>query len=101
MKHTLHADVRAHSSLPSARTTVLVARQLALISIQLDQIMFGPQVMMVIVFMIMTLTMTMRKDDDIDIVSPNKVCSSDDLDKLTLWTRAFFEVKLTYDIRNN
>ena len=84
--------------LRSARTTVRADRQLALISTLLDRIMFGLQVMMmmlVIVFMMTTLTMTMMKDDDIDTVSPNKVCSLDDLDKLTLWTRAFFEVKLT------
>ena len=85
--------------LPSARTTVRVARQLALISTLLDWIMFGLQVMMMIVFMMMMLTMTMMKDDDIDIVSPNKVYSSDDLDKLTLWTRAFFEVRFTLKIK--
>ena len=40
-------------------------------------------------------------DDDINIVSPDKVYSSDDIDKLTLWTRAFFEVKFIIDIRTN
>ena len=85
----------------SARTTVRVAQQLALISTLLDRIMFGLQVMMVIVSMMLTLTIMVIKDDDIAIVSPNKVCFSDDLDKLTLWTRAFFEVKIAIKILNN
>ena len=34
------------------------------------------------------------------IISAPKICPADDLDKLTMWTRAFFEVKISVEIRN-